>query len=104
VTWDPLIIDDDVAPATWVPFKVQAGEVGSVLEILVDGNVDAWTSGSLLNHLADAWSPCHQDIVLDLSRASCPDRTSAVALARCGEFAADRGVRLRIVQPGRLAA
>lgn len=100
MTWDPLLVDegDEGLALDWVPFEVAVRQVGAVLEVAVRGEVDAWTGGALLRHLAAAWTPSVTEVHVDLTDASCRDRSASEALERCRAFGAERGLSCLLIE------
>lgn len=100
--WDPLLIDDGEPSSTqdWVPFKVTSRRRDDVVEVTVRGQLDAWTSGTLLGQLRAGLEVGLAEVHIDLTAATCPDRAAILALARCRDLVADWGrPRLLIIQP-----
>ncbi len=100
---DPLLSDEDETtgwPTTWRPFTVHVRPRGDVLELSARGPLDAWTSGALLRDLAAAYEPSYSEIRIDIAEVTNVDRAAVVGLARCREFAAAKGARFTLTQPG----
>jgi hypothetical protein len=97
VTRDHLLADD--WPRQWSPLSVVVRPVGDTIELIVEGQLDAWTVGALLRNLASVYEPSFRNIHVDLSDATGCDPSTEAGLARCRDFASSHNARFRVTSP-----
>src|SRR6476646_11741936 len=76
---------------------------GSTTVIAVSGEVDASSVPTLMDVLIGVIADRDGDVAIDLCHAGFLDSDAACALSRAAQFLADRGRRLTVRSPSRIA-